>query len=170
MQLTVVYGAPTPPGRLAAAVDHVAERLSGRSAVVSRIDLHAEPLAPMRTDFKAELDARNAHAIATIDGSDAVVFGSPDRHMRDILGWFGAIPLPTSIYLTHDDFENGHLRDDALRTLDELAQTLLSLTKRLYAFPSARHHSPPAPSSLPDQGGDHDHSRTSQVRALRRRR
>ncbi len=175
MQVTVVYGAPTPPGRLASATEHLAGALSSHSGdvVVRRIDLHAEPLAPMRSDWSAPLDPRNARAIETIDGSAAVVFGSPvyraslpgvlknlidhlsveslrdkpvglvvvgarphhylgvDRHMRDILSWFGAVPLPTSVYLTHDDFENEQLRDQPRRALDECAQTLLRMTELL---------------------------------------
>jgi FMN reductase len=169
MQVTVVYGAPTPPGRLATAVDHIAGRLDqgSPSDVVRRIDLHQEPLAPMRTDWDVELDPRNARAIEIIDASHAVVIGSPvyrasipgvlknlldhlsveslrnkpvglvvvgalphhylgvDRHMRDILSWFGALPLPTSVYLTHDDFVEGRLRPEAEAGLDELARTLL---------------------------------------------
>jgi FMN reductase len=169
MQLTVVYGAPTPPGRLATAVDHVARRLeeSGPETVVRRIDLHREPLAPMRTSWSEELDPRNVRAVEAIDGSAAVVFGSPvyrasipgvlknlidhlsveslrdkpvglvvvgarphhylgvDRHMRDILSWFGALPLPTSVYLTHDDIDDGRVRPQAKAALDELAASLL---------------------------------------------
>ncbi len=143
---------------------------------MQRIDLHAEPLAPMRSDWSVELDQRNARAIELIDGSGAVVFGSPvyraslpgvlknlidhlsveslrdkpvglvvvgarphhylgvDRHMRDILSWFGAVPLPTSVYLTHDDFENGQLRDQARSALDECATTLLRLTELLHGL------------------------------------
>ena len=174
-RVTVVYGAPTPPGRLSTAVDHVAERLAAEpgEVVVYRIDLHHAPLAPMRTSWSDELDPRNARAVETIDASDAVVFGSPvyraslpgvlknlldhlsvaslrdkpvglvvvgarphhylgvDRHMRDILGWFGAVPLPTSAYLTHDDFEEGRLRPDAEAALDGLAGSLLQLCDRL---------------------------------------
>ena len=92
----------------------------------------------MRTSWSEELDPRNAGAVAAIDASAGVVFGSPvyrasipgvlknlidhlsveslrdkpvalivvgarphhylgvDRHMRDILAWFGALALPTS--------------------------------------------------------------------------
>ena len=175
MQVTVVYGAPTPPGRLATAVDHVARRLEEGSPAdcVARIDLHSEPLAPMRTSWSEELDPRNVRAVEAIDGSDAVVFGSPvyrasipgvlknlldhlsvaslrdkpvalvvvgarphhylgvDRHMRDILAWFGALMLPTSVYLTHDDFDEGRLRSGALEALDSLAGTLLLVSRRL---------------------------------------
>jgi FMN reductase len=175
MHVTVVYGAPTPPGRLSTAVDHVARRLGAGSAedVVARIDLHREPLAPMRTSWSEPLDERNARAVATIDRSDAVVFGSPvyrasipgvlknlldhlsveslrdkpvglvvvgarphhylgvDRHMRDILSWFGALPLPSSVYLTHDDFDDGRLRPEAEAALDQLSASLLSLGERV---------------------------------------
>ena len=175
MQLTVVYGAPTPPGRLATAVDHIAAQLAQGSAetAVCRIDLHSEPLAPMRTDWAQELDPRNERAVRTIDAADAVVFGSPvyrasipgvlknlidhlsvdslrgkpvglvvvgarphhylgvDRHMRDILAWFGAVPLPTSVYLTHDDFEDGRLRPEAEGVLDALAESLVVFAKHV---------------------------------------
>jgi FMN reductase len=175
MQVTVVYGAPTPPGRLATAVGHIAMQLAQGSAeaAVCRIDLHSEPLAPMRTDWGQELDPRNERAVETIDRSDAVVFGSPvyrasipgvlknlidhlsvdslrdkpvglvvvgarpdhylgvDRHMRDILTWFGAIALPTSVYLTHDDFDDGRLRPEAEGVLDDLAGSLLMFARRL---------------------------------------
>jgi len=78
-RVTVVYGAPTPPGRLSTAVDHVAERLAAEpgEVVVYRIDLHHEPLAPMRTSWSDELDPRNVRAVEAIDGSDGVIFGSP---------------------------------------------------------------------------------------------
>ena len=173
--MTVVYGAPTPPGRLATAVDHVARRLGEGSVedVVARIDLHREPLAPMRTSWTEELDPRNARAVDKIDGSAAVVFGSSvyrasipgvlknlldhlsveslrdkpvalvvvgarphhylgvDRHMRDILSWFGALTLPTSVYLTHDDFDDGRLRPEAEAALDELAASLLLFSRHV---------------------------------------
>jgi FMN reductase len=175
MQVTVVYGAPTPPGRLATAVDYVAMQLAQGSAeaAVCRIDLHSEPLAPMRTDWGQELDPRNEQAVAWIDASDAVVFGSPvyrasipgvlknlidhlsvdslrdkpvglvvvgarphhylgvERHMRDILSWFGAVTLPTNVYLTHEDFEDGLLRPQAEEVLDDLAGSLLMFVRRL---------------------------------------
>lgn len=182
MRLTVVYGAPTPPGRLAGAVDYLAERLAGAS--VERIDLHHEPLAPMRTDWQAELDPRNVEAVAKIDRADGVVFGSPvyrasvpgvlknlidhlsveslrakpvglvvvgarphhylgvDRHMRDILSWFGALPLPTSVYLTHDDYDEGTLRSEARAALDDLARTIVRMTELV-----ADLHPGPAPLS-----------------------
>lgn len=175
MQVTVVYGAPTPPGRLATAVDHVSLQISQGSAEVAvcRVDLHREPLAPMRTDWGEELDPRNVRAVETIDASDAVVFGSPvyrasipgvlknlidhlsvdslrgkpvalvvvgarphhylgvDRHMRDILSWFGALSLPTSVYLTHGDFDDGRLRPEAATVLDDLAGSLLAFAKHV---------------------------------------
>lgn len=175
LQVTVVYGAPTPPGRLATATDYVAASLVRQSpeVTVARIDLHREPLAPMRTDFSIELDERNAKAIGLIDASAGVVFASPvyrasipgvlknlidhlsvdslrdkpvgltvvgarphhylgvDRHMRDILSWFGALPLPTSVYLTHEDFDDGQLREQAGNLLDDLARTLLTIVELL---------------------------------------
>lgn len=46
-----------------------------------------------------------------------------DSHMRDILGWFGALTLPTSVYLASSDFAEGQLTEKAAATLDGLFAT-----------------------------------------------
>jgi FMN reductase len=50
-----------------------------------------------------------------------------ERHLRDVLAWFGALTAPTSVYLTGADFEDGHLRDEPSRALDALLGTLAVL-------------------------------------------
>jgi FMN reductase len=52
-----------------------------------------------------------------------------DRHLRDILSWFGALALPVSVYLTSADFVEGRLTDSAVSELHELASTLLALAR-----------------------------------------
>jgi FMN reductase len=50
-----------------------------------------------------------------------------DRHLRDVLAWFGALVAPTSVYLESSDFVEGALRQDAQAELAQLVQTVLSL-------------------------------------------
>jgi FMN reductase len=48
-----------------------------------------------------------------------------DRHVRDVLAWFGALPLPVSVYLASADFDQGEPSAAARDELEELAATLL---------------------------------------------
>jgi FMN reductase len=50
-----------------------------------------------------------------------------DRHLRDILAWFGALTTPTSVYLTSSDFTNGLPTEAARHELAELACSVLRL-------------------------------------------
>jgi FMN reductase len=52
-----------------------------------------------------------------------------DSHLRLVLGWFGAIALPNSVYLTGRDFAEGRLASDAAATdLAALGEALASFT------------------------------------------
>jgi FMN reductase len=52
-----------------------------------------------------------------------------DWHLRDILSWFGAIIVPTSVYLASADFVAGELSEGAQQDLKELAEAVISLTR-----------------------------------------
>jgi FMN reductase len=55
-----------------------------------------------------------------------------DTQLRQVLGWFGALVAPTSVYLTSMDFRDGQLAAEAARTdLVALIDTLLLLLRRL---------------------------------------
>jgi FMN reductase len=58
-------------------------------------------------------------ALVAMGGSDHHFLGA-DRHWRDVLTFFGALPMPTSAYLTGADFTDGVPREQAAATLDEL--------------------------------------------------
>ena len=62
----------------------------------------------------------------------------PESHLRDILAWFGAVQLPTSVYLSSADFADGRLTPEAAAGLDELLDTLA-------AFASAQLPAGPVP-------------------------
>lgn len=53
-------------------------------------------------------------------------FLGAESHLRDILNWFGALTLPTGVYLSSADFVDGALTEKAGTTLDELVASLAS--------------------------------------------
>jgi FMN reductase len=52
-----------------------------------------------------------------------------DWHLRDILAWFGAMMVPTSVYLASSDFVDGELSESAREDLKELAEAVIRLTQ-----------------------------------------
>ncbi len=56
-------------------------------------------------------------------------FLGADWHLRDILAWFGAMVVPTSVYLTSADFSAGELGESARQDLRDLSDAVLTLTK-----------------------------------------
>ncbi len=54
-------------------------------------------------------------------------FLGADRHLRDVLTFFGAVTTPTSAYLTSRDFTDGEPSEDALARLDALIGATTSL-------------------------------------------
>jgi FMN reductase len=54
-------------------------------------------------------------------------FLGADWHLRDVLAWFGALVLPTSVYLSSADFVDGQLTDNAKQDLQSLAAAIVKL-------------------------------------------
>ena len=50
-----------------------------------------------------------------------------DWHLRDVLAWFGALIVPTSVYLASSDFVDGQLSDSAKQDLKDLADAVIRL-------------------------------------------
>jgi len=50
-----------------------------------------------------------------------------DRHLRDILSFFGALVCPTAVYLQSSDFVEGEPQAQALANLDAVVDTALAL-------------------------------------------
>lgn len=53
-----------------------------------------------------------------------------DTHLRAVLAWFGALAIPTSVYLASRDFDQGQLAARARGELRSLAATLTLVTGR----------------------------------------
>lgn len=69
-------------------------------------------------------------ATAAMGASDHHFLGA-DRHLRDVLAFFGALPTPVSAYLTAADFDRGRPGPRAEAQLDALLAGLASLTLAL---------------------------------------
>ena len=68
--------------------------------------------------------------IAAMGGS-AHHYLAVDRHLRDILAWFGALVAPTSVYATGKSFaEDGGPTDELQRELRLLVDGVLGLSSR----------------------------------------
>lgn len=50
-----------------------------------------------------------------------------DWHLRDVLAWFGALVVPTSVYLASTDFVDGQLVESARQDLKDLADAIIKL-------------------------------------------
>ena len=50
-----------------------------------------------------------------------------DWHLRDVLAWFGALLVPTSVYLASADFVDGQLTGSAQQDLKDLASAVIKL-------------------------------------------
>jgi FMN reductase len=70
-------------------------------------------------------------AIVAMGASDHHYLGV-DGHLRSVLAWFGAIALPTSVYLKGADFgTDGRPSPQAVETLATLARSLVELAERV---------------------------------------
>jgi FMN reductase len=65
-------------------------------------------------------------ALVAMGASDHHFLGA-DRHMRDVLTFFGALTMPVSVYITGADFADGVPGERAAQALDELVQGALVL-------------------------------------------
>lgn len=65
-------------------------------------------------------------AIVSMGGSDHHFLGA-DRHLRDVLAFFGALPLPTAVYLNARDFADGVPTERAASELDAVLASAIVL-------------------------------------------
>ncbi len=66
-------------------------------------------------------------------GATAHHYLGVDWHLRDVLAWFGAVVLPTSVYITSADFVEGQPGQSAKQDLTSLAQAVLKMHEVLPA-------------------------------------
>lgn len=61
-----------------------------------------------------------------------------DWHLRDILAWFGAVALPSSVYLSSADFVDGQPAGQAITDLEALCQGLAQVAATGWNFPGPK--------------------------------
>jgi FMN reductase len=69
-------------------------------------------------------------ALSAMGASEHHFLGA-ERHLRDVLSFFGALVVPVSVYLTGADFSDGVPGERAAESLDELIAASLSLAALL---------------------------------------
>jgi FMN reductase len=66
--------------------------------------------------------------LVAMGASDHHFLGA-DRHLRDILAFYGALVAPVAVYLTSSDFADGVPSDSAAARLDALLETAVELSR-----------------------------------------
>jgi FMN reductase len=162
IDIRVILGSTTPPGRMHRAIDGAIERAAARGTSADLIDLGAIDLGFANGTPPADLDDDTADAIAAIENAKAVIFATPiyrgslsgslknlidltpvpalqakvvgivamgasdhhflgaERHLRDVLTFFGAVVTPVAVYLNGTDFTDGVPGERAETVLEQL--------------------------------------------------
>jgi FMN reductase len=159
VDLRVILGSTTPPGRMHRAVEGAIERADFEAGL---IDLGTLELGFADGTPVADLADDTAATIAAIESAGAVILATPiyrgslsgslknlldltpvpalqgkvvgivamgasdhhflgaERHLRDVLAFFGAVVMPVAVYLNGGDFEDGQPGERAETVLDQL--------------------------------------------------
>jgi FMN reductase len=162
VDVRVILGSTTPPGRMHRAIDGAIERAAARGTSADLIDLGTLDLGFANGTPRADLDDDTAATIAAIESARAVIFATPiyrgslsgslknlidltpvpalqakvvgivamgasdhhflgaERHLRDVLTFFGAVVMPVAVYLNGTDFTAGVPGERAETVLDQL--------------------------------------------------
>jgi NAD(P)H-dependent FMN reductase len=120
-RLLVVLGSVASPGRLRRALEESTAlvRKDGELDVEHVFDQLPVPAL-----------AGKVVALAAMGASDHHFLGA-DRHLRDVLSFFGALVTPVSVYLTGADFPDGVTGDRAAGALDQLIVGALELSRAI---------------------------------------
>src|SRR3954469_15308975 len=110
-------------------------RISGAGAVLIGAPVYRASYPGV---LKNLLDITPVEALQNKPVGILAMGGSPhhylaiDAQLRQVLGWFGALVAPTSVYVTGSDFKEGRLASESARAdLALLTQTLIALGRRL---------------------------------------
>jgi FMN reductase len=183
VDVRVVLGSTTPPGRLHRALGGAIERSQERGASADLLDLGSLDLGFADGTPIDDLDDDTAATIAALESAEALIVATPiyrgsltgslknlfdltpvpalqgkvvgivamgasdhhylgaERHLRDVLAFFGAVPMPVAVYLSGGDFEDGQPGERASAELDKLfagtAETAAALAGTTIGFEPA---------------------------------
>jgi len=126
-------------GRALEAYDEITRQAVGAIAEAGAV-LIAAPVyrASYPGVLKNLLDIAPVEALQNKPVGILAMGGSPhhylavDTQLRAVLGWFGALVAPTSVYITGGDFKDGQLASESARAdLTALTDTLVLLSRQL---------------------------------------
>jgi FMN reductase len=162
VDLRVVLGSTTPPGRMHRAIDGAIERAAARGTSADLLDLGTVDVGFADGTPPADLEDDTAATIAALESAKALIFATPvyrgsltgslknlfdltpvpalqgkvvglvamgasdhhflgaERHLRDVLAFFGAVVMPVAVYLNNTDFADGVPGERATTVLDQL--------------------------------------------------
>jgi FMN reductase len=173
VDIRVVLGSTTPPGRLHRAVEGAIERAAERGVSADLVDLGTLELGFANGTPIADLDDDTAATVAALEAARAVVFATPvyrgsmtgslknlidltpvpalqakvvglvamgasdhhflgaERHLRDVLAFYGAVVMPVAVYLNGGDFADGVPGERAETLLDQLFASVAATSAAL---------------------------------------
>jgi FMN reductase len=162
IDLRVILGSTTKPGRMHRALAGAIERAQERGTSADLLDLGTLRLGFADGTPPDQLGDDTAGTIAAIEAAEALILATPvyrgsltgslknlldltpvpalqgkvvglvamgasdhhflgaERHLRDVLAFFGAVVMPVAVYLNNRDFEDGEPGERAASALDDL--------------------------------------------------
>ncbi|HVW48062.1 MAG TPA: NADPH-dependent FMN reductase [Solirubrobacterales bacterium] len=162
VDIRVILGSTTPPGRMHRALEGAIGRARARGTTADLLDLGTLDLGFADGTPTADLADDTAATIAAIESAGALIlatpvyrgslsgslknlidltpvpalqgkvvgivamgasdhhFLGPERHLRDVLAFFGAVVMPVAVYLNGADFVDGLPGERAEALLDQL--------------------------------------------------
>ncbi|MCW2994275.1 MAG: NADPH-dependent reductase [Conexibacter sp.] len=129
-ELTIPFADGRPPEGDTA---HVIDRLTNAGAVLFATPVYRGSLTGALKNLLDHVPVAALRdtptGIASMGASDHHFLGV-ERHLRDILAFFGTLTAPTAAYLTSRDFADGAPTEEALTRLDALIDTIILLAER----------------------------------------
>ena len=124
-----------PLDKYAAETRHAVDRIAGAAAVLIAAPVYRVSFPGVLKNLLdiAPVEALRGKPVGIVAmGGSAHHYLAVDTQLRQVLGWFGALIAPTSVYLTGADFRDGRLSSESARTdLIALTDTLAILARRL---------------------------------------
>lgn len=134
----VAFADGRPPDQLGDDTERIVDAIAGADAVLLATPVYR---GSMTGALKNLLDhvpvpalEGTPTAIVAMGGSDHHYLGV-ERHLRDVLAFFGAHVLPTAVYLTGRDFTDGVPSQGAAQQLDALITSATELARLLAQAP-----------------------------------
>jgi FMN reductase len=129
-QLSIAFADGRPAADLGDDTATVVDALAAADAVVLATPIYRGTLTGALKNLLDHVPVQALRdtpvAIVAMGATDHHYLGA-ERHLRDILSWFGALVVPTAVYLTSRDFEDGAPGERAVAELDAVLASALDL-------------------------------------------